>query len=138
MCTASEIVSCSTNDGADWLPVSPDLTGGPGRETNPLFRAYGTVTTLAIAKAKHATMYAGSDDGRVHYTHDGGLTWTRATGLPTDWVTSVVLDRRDPARTAYASFSGFRGGQGRRRWCSARRTAARPGPTSRATCRRRR
>ncbi|HVE73932.1 MAG TPA: hypothetical protein VNA30_02410 [Mycobacteriales bacterium] len=109
--TASEIVSESTDNGASWRPISPDLSGGPGRETNPLFINYGTVTTLSVAKAEKNTIYAGTDDGRVQYTHDGGTTWTRATGLPTDWVTSVAIDRRDPGATAFASFSGFRSGK---------------------------
>jgi hypothetical protein len=109
--TASEIVSRSTDKGQSWRPISRDLTGGPGRETNPLFRNYGTITTLAVANAKFGTIYAGSDDGRVHYTHDGGTTWTRATGLPSDWVTSITIDRRDPANVAFASFSGFRAGK---------------------------
>lgn len=109
--TASEIVHRSTDRGKTWTPISGDLTGGPGRETNPLFRSYGTVTTLAVAHAKSGTIYAGTDDGRLQYTHDGGTTWTRATGLPTDWVTSVTIDRRDPAKVAYASFSGFRSGK---------------------------
>ncbi len=109
--TASEIVHRSTDRGATWTPISPDLTGGPGRETNPLFRNYGTVTTIAAAEVEFGTIYAGTDDGRVQYTHDSGTTWTRATGLPTDWVTSVAIDRRDPANVAYASFSGFRSGK---------------------------
>ncbi len=109
--TASEIVHRSTDKGETWTPISPDLTGGPGRETNPLFRNYGTVTTLAVADAEYGTIYAGTDDGRVSYTHDSGLTWVRAAGLPTDWVTSVTIDRRDPARVAYAAFSGFRSGK---------------------------
>ncbi|MDT7539697.1 MAG: hypothetical protein QOI82_3282 [Actinomycetota bacterium] len=109
--TGSEIVSRSTDDGKSWTPISPDLTGGPGRETNPLFRNYGTITTLAVAYADLGTIYAGTDDGRVQYTHDAGTTWTRATGLPSDWVTSVAIDRRNAKTVAFASFSGFRSGK---------------------------
>lgn len=109
--TGSEVVSRSTDDGRSWTPISPDLTGGPGRETNPLFRNYGTITTLAVAYADLGTIYAGTDDGLVQYTHDGGRTWTRAAGLPRDWVTSVVVDRRSAKTVAFASFSGFRSGQ---------------------------
>jgi photosystem II stability/assembly factor-like uncharacterized protein len=109
--TASEIVSKSTDRGETWRPISPDLTGGPGRETNPLFRNYGTVTTLAVADTEHGTIYAGTDDGNIAYTHDGGTTWTQATGLPGDWVTAVTIDHRDPAKVAYASFSGLRAGK---------------------------
>jgi photosystem II stability/assembly factor-like uncharacterized protein len=109
--TGSEIVHRSTDDGKSWTPISPDLTDGPGRETNPLFRNYGTITTLAVAYADLGTIYAGTDDGHVAYTHDAGSTWTRATGLPEDWVTSVAIDRRSPAKVAFASFSGFRSGK---------------------------
>jgi photosystem II stability/assembly factor-like uncharacterized protein len=109
--TGSEIVSRSTDDGQSWTPISTDLTGGPGRETNPLFRNYGTITTLAVAYADLGTIYAGTDDGRVQYTHDAGTTWTRATGLPSDWVTSVAIDRRNAKTVAFASFSGFRSGK---------------------------
>ncbi|MDT7550427.1 MAG: hypothetical protein QOE84_2821 [Actinomycetota bacterium] len=111
--TGSEIVSRSTDDGTSWTPISPDLTGGPGRETNPLFRNYGTITTLAVAYADLGTVYAGTDDGRVWYTHDAATTWTRATGLPSEWVTSVAIDRRNAKSIAYASFSGFRSGKGK-------------------------
>jgi photosystem II stability/assembly factor-like uncharacterized protein len=109
--TGSEIVHRSADDGKTWTPISLDLTDGPGRETNPLFRNYGTITTIASAYADFGTVYAGTDDGHVAYTHDSGATWTRATGLPNDWVTSVAIDRRSPAKVAFASFSGFRSGK---------------------------
>ena len=106
--TASEIVSRSLDDGKTWRPISPDLTGGPGRETNPLFRNYGCVTTLAVAGDEQGTIYAGTDDGRVQVTHDGGVNWRRSTGLPSDWVTKVANDPRGRGQVAYATFSGFR------------------------------
>jgi hypothetical protein len=115
--TASEIVHRSLDEGASWEPISPDLTNGFGRETNPLFRNYGTVTTIAAAEGgtETPTIYAGTDDGKVWYTHSGGGlapgAWTQATGLPTDWVTSVAIDHRQPTKIAYASFSGFRSGK---------------------------
>ncbi|MDP3712734.1 MAG: hypothetical protein Q8R60_09640 [Mycobacteriales bacterium] len=114
--TASEIVHRSTDEGASWTPISPDLTSGFGRETNPLFRNYGTVTTIAAAEgaSETPTIYAGTDDGRLWYTHSGGGlvpgAWTEATGLPGDWVTSVAIDYRDSSNVAYATFSGFRSG----------------------------
>jgi photosystem II stability/assembly factor-like uncharacterized protein len=114
--TASEIVHRSLDEGASWTPISPDLTNGFGRETNPLFRNYGTVTTIAAAEGgtEQPTIYAGTDDGNVWFTHSGGGldpgSWTKATGLPTDWVTSVAIDYRRPTEVAYASFSAFRSG----------------------------
>lgn len=109
--TGSEILHRSTDRGQTWTPMSADLTNGPGRETNPLFRNYGTITTISAAEVEYGTVYVGTDDGNVQYTHDSGATWTKATGLPQDWVTSVAVDRRDPANVAYVSFSGFRSGK---------------------------
>lgn len=108
--SASEMVSVSHDDGENFDVISPDLTGGFGRETNPLFRNYGTVTTLAPA-ADGKTLYAGTDDGRLWYTHDVSsiASWTRATDpdLPDAWVTRVEADPAN-ADVAYATFSGFR------------------------------
>ena len=109
--TGSEILHRSTDRGQTWTPMSLDLTNGPGRETNPLFRNYGTITTISAAEVEYGTVYVGTDDGNVQFTHDSGSTWTKATGLPQDWVTSVAVDRRDPANVAYVSFSGFRSGK---------------------------
>jgi hypothetical protein len=107
--TASSIVHRSTDDGATWTPISPDLTDGePGStELDPLFRNYDTVTTIAVPPSEDGTVYAGTDDGHVAYTHNNGLTWTRASGLPTDWVTRVASVKTN---IVYAAFSGFRRG----------------------------
>ena len=117
--TASEIVHKSTDYGASWTPISPDLTGGPGRETNPLFRNYGTVTTIAAAGGgEFQTLYAGTDDGRVQYTHTNGPLWTRATacpptGSPLSPSTTATRPRRRtrPSRPSAPA--------ARRRWSSA-------------------
>ena len=111
--TGGEIMSVSTDDGADWTPISPDLTNGPGRETNPLFRNYGTISTIAPAGGSTKTVYAGTDDGNLWFTHDVSdiSAWTKATDpdLPKAWITRVAVDPRDPTGdTAYVTYSGFR------------------------------
>ena len=112
--TGGEYMSRSTNDAADWELISPDLSNGPGRETNPLFINFGTLTTIAPAAGStepDGTIYAGTDDGNLWYTHDGAATWTKATDadLPNRWVTRVEVDPRDD-QTAYVTYSGFRNG----------------------------
>jgi photosystem II stability/assembly factor-like uncharacterized protein len=108
--SGGDILNVSTDDGSSWTPISPVLPGPPGRETNPLFRNYGTITTIAPAKGGK-TIYAGTDDGRLWYTHDSSSMagWTQATdtSLPKAWITRVEVDPKD-ANTAYVAYSGFR------------------------------
>jgi hypothetical protein len=53
-------------------------------------------------------IYAGTDDGRVWNTLNGGTTWNEITnGLPTRWVTCVRTDPFDES-TAYVTLSGYR------------------------------
>ena len=98
----------SINNAVSWSVISPDLTGGPGPDPNYPF---GTVTTVAIAKADPNRILAGTDDGRVWFTHNLGASWTRVLDpdLPGTWVTRVVFDPSNAA-VAYATFSGFRSG----------------------------
>jgi photosystem II stability/assembly factor-like uncharacterized protein len=98
----------STNNAATWSVISPDLTGGPGRDTSYPF---GTVTTVASAKTDANRILAGTDDGRLWFTNNLGANWTRVTDpdLPGTWVTRVAVDPAN-ALVAYATFSGFRSG----------------------------
>lgn len=104
---AGEIVNRSTDGGQTWTAISPDLTGGDPDPGDP--QMFGTVTTLAPAKSAPMVVYAGTDDGRVWYTRNLGLSWVRAADpdLPERWVTRIAVDPAD-ANVAYATFSGFR------------------------------
>lgn len=104
----SNRVHRSTNNAATWSVISPDLTGGPGRDSSYPF---GTVTALSAAKTNPNRIIAGTDDGRLWFTPDLGATWTRVTDpdVPGTWVTRVAIDPTNPA-VAYATFSGFRSG----------------------------
>ncbi|CAA9506334.1 MAG: GH74, partial [uncultured Solirubrobacteraceae bacterium] len=107
--TGGEIMSRSDNDAGDFRTISPDLSNGPGRETNPLFRNFGTLTTIAPAPKRTGIIYAGTDDGNLWYTRNGGGAWTKASDpdLPKAWVTRVEVDKTNPD-VAYVTYSGFR------------------------------
>ncbi|MDQ1711257.1 MAG: hypothetical protein QOE45_707 [Frankiaceae bacterium] len=115
--TASSIVHRSTDDGQNWTPISGDLTDGEGgsTETNPLFRNYDTVSTIAVTPADTGFLLVGTDDGHLWYSHDNAAnpltSWTESTDadLPEGYVTSVAIDPQHPD-VAYAAFSGFRAG----------------------------
>jgi photosystem II stability/assembly factor-like uncharacterized protein len=107
----------STDRGDTWTAISPphpnDLTGTfeQGRD-DPIYRNWGTITTIGVAKSAPETLYVGTDTGRLWKTTDLGANWTEfvGKGLPQRWVTRVAVDPRDED-VAYATFSGFRNGE---------------------------
>lgn len=92
----------STNKGASWTAISPDLTkGANGR--------LGTITCMsnAVLASTQRVIYTGADDGRVMVTTNSGTNWTEISStLPVRYVTDVVCDKRNPA-VAYVTLSGF-------------------------------
>jgi photosystem II stability/assembly factor-like uncharacterized protein len=105
---AGNQVNRSVDHAVHWSVISPDLTGGPGRDPSYPF---GTVTTVAGAKTDSNRIFAGTDDGRLWFTTNLGVNWTRVTDsdVPGTWVTRVTVDPTN-AQIAYATFSGFRSG----------------------------
>ncbi len=92
----------STNAAGNWNAISTDLTGG-NHGAN-----FGTITTIAVAPSDASVLAAGTDDGRVWVSADGGGDWTRVDAqLPERWVTRVAFDPADAA-LLYVSFSGLR------------------------------
>jgi hypothetical protein len=98
----------STNKAQTFTVISPDLTGGPGRD--PVY-PFGTITTVAAAKTDGSELFVGTDDARLWYTSDLGDHWTRAADpdLPRAWVTRVAIDPSN-ASVGYATYSGYRSG----------------------------
>src|SRR5262249_8365091 len=69
------VVFKSTDQGQSWKPISPDLTRNDKQKEHGgrLEDIYGTVFTIAPSPIEKNTIWAGSDDGLVHVTRDGGL-----------------------------------------------------------------
>lgn len=103
--TGTQKVLRSLDRGATWTPISGDLTTNPKAGDVP----FGTITTLTESPKRFGLLYAGTDDGLVQVSRDGGFTWKRAEkGLPKDrWVTRVEASVHDEG-TAYATFSAYR------------------------------
>ncbi|MCC7244213.1 MAG: glycosyl hydrolase, partial [Saprospiraceae bacterium] len=95
----------SFNKGDDWEAISGDLTQGGKKGNVP----YGTLTSIHESPLKFGLLYAGSDDGLVHVTRDGGENWTNiSAGLPQNmWVSRVQASAHERSR-AYVSLSGYR------------------------------
>ena len=101
----AEKVYRSLDQGRTFTAISPDLTKGPRVGDVP----FGTLTTLSESPRRFGLLYAGSDDGRVHVTRDGGYSWQDVSaGLPPDlWVTRVAASAHAEGRV-YATLNGYR------------------------------
>ena len=101
----SNKVHRSLNRGEDWEALSDDLTGGGTPGDVP----FGTLTSLHESPVEFGLLAAGTDDGRVWVTEDGGRTWAdRSAGLPLDlWVSRVELSGHDRGRLLVA-LNGYR------------------------------
>ncbi|UPQ80308.1 glycosyl hydrolase [Flavobacterium azooxidireducens] len=101
----SQYLHRSFDQGETWSPISSDLTQG-GKEGNV---AYGTLTTISESKQQFGVIYAGSDDGLVHISKDGGVNWQNiSTTFPKDlWVSRVVASTHKNDRV-YVTLNGYR------------------------------
>lgn len=95
----------SFDKGDQWEAISGDLTGGGAKGNVP----YGTLTSICESPLKFGLLYAGSDDGLIHVTRDGGENWTRVSDdLPQKlWVSRLQASAHDRARV-YVSLNGYR------------------------------
>jgi photosystem II stability/assembly factor-like uncharacterized protein len=117
---AAEVVFRSTNEGHSWEAISPDLTrndrskmepsGGPITKDTTFVENYGTIFAFAESLHEQGVFWAGSDDGLVHISRDGGENWDNITppDLP-EWATVAIIEPspHDPA-TAYVAAHRYR------------------------------
>ncbi|HEX5689467.1 MAG TPA: glycosyl hydrolase, partial [Roseiflexaceae bacterium] len=109
------IVFKSTNEGQSWQPISPDLTradpetlkptGGPVNRDSIGAETYATVFSFVESPQEAGVLWAGSDDGVLHISKDGGKNWEKITppDLP-EWtlISCIELSPYDKA-TAYVA-----------------------------------
>ncbi|MEX2472394.1 MAG: glycosyl hydrolase, partial [Gemmatimonadota bacterium] len=111
--TTSQFVHRSADQGDRWEVISPDLTrggerpetmgtpGGPITHDVTSVEMYNTIFAFEPSPYDPQVMWAGSDDGLVHVTRDGGATWTDITpgDLP-EWATvnTIELSAHAPGR----------------------------------------
>lgn len=101
----SERVHRSFNQGDDFEAISGDLTTG-GRKGDV---AFSTLSTIHESPLAFGLLYTGSDDGLVHVSKDGGVSWDNITaGLPKDmWVSRIQASAFEKSRV-YAVLNGYR------------------------------
>ncbi len=110
----------STDQGSSWDVISPDLTrndpsklgpsGGPVTRDTTNAETYCTIFAFVESPHEQGVFWAGSDDGLVHISRDGGETWDNVTpsDLP-EWATVSTIEAspHDPA-TAYLAAHRYR------------------------------
>jgi len=115
-----------TNDqGSTWDVISPDLTRGTPQEMDELMGRYWSIddlawksstayiVTIAESPKDENKLYVGSGDGLIHYTNDGGKTWTKSndvSGLPKYARIHQIIASNHDVNVAYAACHDFIGG----------------------------
>ena len=115
----------SRDRGDSWERLSPDLTtNDPARQRqhesgglskdNTTAENHCTIVTLADSALEPGVIWAGTDDGNVQVTRDGGRTWTNVVanvpGVPKNtWVSSIEPGRHARG-AAFVTFDGHRTG----------------------------
>ncbi|TXE16955.1 glycosyl hydrolase [Psychroserpens burtonensis] len=107
---AGNVVFKTTDGGISWTAISPDLTknetekhgpgGGPYTNEAAGGENYNTLTALVESAHEEGVLYAGSDDGLLHITKNGGQTWENITpkGIKDGIINSIDVSPHDPAK----------------------------------------
>ncbi|MCK7541249.1 MAG: hypothetical protein MZV63_65365 [Marinilabiliales bacterium] len=96
--TGAQVVFRSLDRGERWQEISPDLTTDEdAKQHGESYISYCTITTLAESPVEPGVIWAGTDDGKVQVTKDGGANWLdrtarlAAAGGPANFWTSRVF-----------------------------------------------
>ena len=126
---AANRVFTSPDRGNSWKAISGDLSQQIDRNKLPIMdkvwgidavaknqstSIYGNITYLWESFHDSLTLFAGTDDGVVRYTVDGGLNWTTCSqnfpGAPANTYVTAVYSSRFDAQTLYVALDNHRRG----------------------------
>lgn len=118
----------SEDRGNSWKAISGDLSRQRNRNEIPVMgkvwsmdavarhnstSIYGNITALDESPLQEDLIYAGTDDGLIHVTTDGGATWRkidRFPGIPEFTYVNMVLASRHDPQAVYAVFNNHKEG----------------------------
>lgn len=97
----------SMDRGSSWEAISPDLTTNNLAELGDI--QYQTIFSVSESPFKFGLIYVGTDDGRVHVTHNSGEKWTELTAKfpKRRWISKIEASLFDKG-TVYLAQNGKR------------------------------
>ena len=116
---AGNVVLKTSDNGQSWEAISPDLTrnnkeqqidgGGPYTNEGAGGEVYGTISYLSCSPHDANVIWAGSDDGFIHVTKDGGQNWEKVTpkGIGEALINAIDVSPHDPA-TAFVAVTKYK------------------------------
>ena len=122
----SQFLHKSANKGVSWEIISPDLTTDDTTEIKAFQTTGGltlditgaethcTIITISPSAKEQGTIWAGTDDGNVQLTRDGGKTWEnfrgKIPGMPLGcWIPQITASRYN-AGEAFVVANDYRRG----------------------------
>lgn len=121
----SQFLNKSTNKGAAWEQISPDLTTNDSAKIDQSNNGgisvditgaenYCTIISIAPSPKEQGTIWVGTDDGNIQLTRDGGKTWTnfrgKILGMPLGaWVPQIRASSYNAAE-AFVVVNDYRRG----------------------------
>ncbi len=125
---ASQFVFQSDDRGSTWKTISGDLSRGIDRNKLPVMgrvwsvdavmknqstSIYGNITALDESPKLEGLLYAGTDDGLIHVSENGGEKWNRLNNFAevpeNTYVNQIVASQHD-ANTVFAVFNNHKNG----------------------------
>lgn len=125
---ASNRIFRTDDQGNTWQVISPDLSRKIDRNKltvmgrvwsvnavakNQSTDIYGQVTTIAESLVDSNLLYAGTDDGLIHITTNGGKSWAKVdgiSGVPERTYVNLIITSAHDKNVAYAAFNNHRNG----------------------------
>lgn len=118
----------STNRGNDWSTVSPDLSQQIDRNKLPVMdqvwsidavmknkstTIYGNIVAFDESPVVQGLLYAGTDDGLIQVSTNGGNTWSKTSsfpGVPANTRVNMITASLHDENVVYATLNNHRSG----------------------------
>lgn len=125
---AANKVFRSNDRGNNWSVISDDLSQQIDRHTLPLMGKvwsvdaiaydrstsnYGNIVALDESPLTANLLFAGTDDGLVHVTENGGKSWTKISsfpGVPKNTYVNMIVASKHNANNVFAVFNNHKNG----------------------------